>query len=98
MIIAGVVTWLCAGDGTREVVATRARVAGRPEHDLGIASCFTRTCRALRLSLPAPVHTDGDIRRPALQLQHRRAMSAAFRSCQKILVYGGSGSVTRPPG
>ena len=64
MIIAGVVSWLFARDGTREVVATRARVAGRPEQIWDRIMFYEdvpgRPAFPLRALLPAPVRTDGD--------------------------------------
>lgn len=64
MIIAGLVSWLFARDGTREVVATRARVAGRPEQIWDRIMFYEdvpgRPAFPLRALLPAPVRTDGD--------------------------------------
>ena len=64
MIIAGVVSWLFARAGTREVVATRARVAGRPEQIWDGIMFYEdvpgRPAFPLRALLPAPVRTDGD--------------------------------------
>jgi hypothetical protein len=64
MIIAGVVSWLFARDGTREAVATRARVAGRPEQIWDRIMFYEdvpgRPAFLLRALLPAPLRTDGD--------------------------------------
>jgi hypothetical protein len=64
MIIAGVVSWLFARGGTCEVVATRARVAGRPEQIWDRLMFYEdvpgRPAFPLRALLPAPVRTDGD--------------------------------------
>ena len=64
MIIAEVVGWLFARDGTREVVATRAHVAGRPEQIWDRIMFYEdvpgRPAFPLRVLLPAPVRTEGD--------------------------------------
>jgi hypothetical protein len=64
MIIAGVVSWLFARNGTREFVATRARVAGTPEEIWDRVMFYEDVpglpAFPLRMLLPAPVRTDGD--------------------------------------